>query len=344
MTTTSKKRPPAQQNPAADATVTERSDADLLSTYRLMVLAREFEEQLGAIFAAGKLGGWFHSCIGHEATGAAAAALMRETDHLVPYHRSRVSILGKGMTARDLAMEIMGRATAPSRGRAGETHINYAPARIYGTTGVLGANIPIAAGVAYGVQQRGLDEVVVCGFGEGTSNRGAFHEALNMAAIWDLPVIFICENNLYAEFSSSRDQMRCADVADRAAGYGIPGVVVDGNDPGAVYTTLAAAFERARGGGGPTLVEAKTYRLNGHYEGDPQSYRDKAEVAEWAERDPVTCYRARLLQQQNVTEEQLHTAEREAADEIRTAMTEALNAPPAGKDDIFGDIYAGGPL
>lgn len=319
-----------------------RSVPDRLATYRLMALAREFEEQLGRIFAEGRLGGWFHSCIGHEATGAAAAALLRETDHLVPYHRSRVSILGKGMPVRALALEIMGRAGAPSRGRAGEAHINYAPARIYGTTGVLGANIPIAAGVAYGAQLRGLDEVVVCGFGEGTSNRGAFHEAMNMAAIWDLPVVYICENNLYAEFSPAHEQMRRTDVADRAAGYGIPGVVVDGNDPDAVYATLADAIERARAGDGPTLVEAKTYRLQGHYEGDPQSYRDRAEVAEWAQRDPVVCYRRRLLKDHLLPEDDLKQVETEVAEEVGTALAEALAAPPAGREEIFGEIYAEG--
>lgn len=321
-------------------TTSSRPASDTAATYRLMALARQFEEQLSAIFAEGKLGGWFHSCIGHEATGAATAALLRETDHLVPYHRSRVSLLGKGMPVQALALEIMGRATSPSRGRAGETHINYAPARIYGTTGVLGANIPIAAGVAYGVQLHGLDEIVVSGFGEGTTNRGAFHEALNMAAIWDLPVVYICENNLYAEFSPSHEQMRRADVADRAAGYGIPGVVVDGNDPDAVYDTVAEAIDRARSGGGPTLVEAKTYRLQGHYEGDPQSYRDKAEVAEWAKRDPVICYRRRLSEERTVSEDELTQIDAETTDEVRTALSAALAAPAAGREEIFGAVYA----
>ncbi len=322
--------------------MTMRPVADMLATYRLMVLAREFEEQIVAMFADGKLGGWIHSCIGHEATGAAAAALLRETDHLVPYHRSRVSILGKGMPVRALALEIMGRAISPSRGRAGELHINYAPARIYGTTGVLGAGMPIAAGAAYSAQLRGSDEVVMCGFGEGTSNRGTFHEAMNMAAIWDLPVVYVCENNQYVELSPAHEQMRCANVADRAAGYGVPGVVVDGNDPEAVYATLAEAIDRARTGGGPTLVEAKTYRLHGHYEGDPQSYRDKEEVAEWAQRDPVTCYRRRLLEEGSLPAEEPEQMEAEAAEEVRAALSHALAAPTASRDEIFGEVLAGG--
>jgi acetoin:2,6-dichlorophenolindophenol oxidoreductase subunit alpha len=317
-----------------------RTIEDVLQTYRLMVLARQFEEQLGAIFAEGQLGGWFHSCIGHEATGAALAACLRPTDHLVPYHRSRVSVLGKGMPLEALALEMMGRATSPSLGRAGETHINYAPARIYGTTGVLGANIPIASGVAYTAQLRGEGEVVACGFGEGTTNRGAFHEGLNLAAIWDLPVVFICENNLYAEFSSIKSQMRISDVADRAASYGIPGEIVDGNDPDALFPVITEAVERARAGHGPTLIEAKTYRLRGHYEGDPESYRDAAEVAEWTARDPLFTYRERIQASGETTDETLQKLEHEAAAAVAEAMKQALGAPLPSEREAIGEVWA----
>jgi pyruvate dehydrogenase E1 component alpha subunit len=323
-----------------EADVAVRAPSDILATYRLMFQAREFEQQLGAIFAAGKLGGWFHSCIGHEATGAAVAAALRATDHLVPYHRSRVSVLGKGMPLAALALELMGRATSPTRGRAGETHINYAPARIYGTTGVLGANIPIAAGIAYSIQLRDRDEVVACGFGEGTTNRGAFHEALNLAAIWDLPVIFICENNLYAEFSAMRDQMRIADIADRASAYGIPGEIVDGNDPDAAFEVISAAVDRARAGRGPTLIEAKTYRLRGHYEGDPQQYRDQQEVEAWTLRDPVVTYRKRILANAVIAEHGLVELEGAEADKVATALAGALQAPLPSESDALGDVYA----
>lgn len=318
----------------------EFTPEDRLAVYELMVLGREFELQMAAIFARGDLGGWFHSCIGHEATGAVLSVLLREADHLVPYHRSRVSAMGKGMSPRDLAADMMGRADSPSRGRAGETHINDYAHRMYGTTGVLGSNIPIGAGVAYGVQVLGREEVVACGFGEGTTNRGAFHEALNMAAIWDLPVVFICENNLYAEFSAAKDQTRITDIADRAIGYGIPGVVVDGNDPDALYPVLHEALDRARRGEGPTLVESKTYRQGGHYEGDPQAYRDKAEVAEWIARDPVPTYRRRLLEEGICDELQLAEIEERISGEVAAALGDALAARPAGADEVFGDVYA----
>ncbi|MEA2171314.1 MAG: acetoin:2,6-dichlorophenolindophenol oxidoreductase subunit alpha [Solirubrobacteraceae bacterium] len=310
-----------------------------LDTYRLMVVARQFEEQLRQIFADGKLGGWFHSCAGHEATGAAIAACLGPLDHLVPYHRSRVSVLGKGMPLEALALEMMGRGTSPTLGRAGETHINHAASRIYGTTGVLGANIPIASGVAYAVQLQGADEVVVVGFGDGTTNRGAFHEGLNLAAIWDLPVVFVCENNLYAEFSAMKDQMRITDIADRAGSYGMPGIVVDGNDVDAAFEVLSTAVARARAGDGPTLVEAKTYRQRGHYEGDPESYRDAAEVAEWAARDPLILSRRRLLEQ-GTSETELETLEAEATAEVAAAMDHALAAPMPTEAEAFGAVCA----
>jgi TPP-dependent pyruvate/acetoin dehydrogenase alpha subunit len=323
-----------------DADVAVRAPSDVLATYGLMCQAREFEEQLGAIFAEGRLGGWFHSCIGHEATGAAIAAALRASDHLVPYHRSRVSVLGKGMPVAALALEMMGRATSPTRGRAGETHINYAPARIYGTTGVLGANIPIAAGIAYSIQLRDRDEVVACGFGEGTTNRGAFHEALNLAAIWDLPVVFICENNLYAEFSAMRDQTRIVNIADRASSYGMPGEIVDGNDPDAALEVISAAVDRARAGRGPTLIEAKTYRLRGHYEGDPQQYREQHEIDEWTLRDPVVSYRKRILARALGTEDEVIALERAAVDEVSAALAGALEAPLPNESDALGEVYA----
>lgn len=308
--------------------------------YTLMMTGRQFELQMAEIFASGDLGGWFHSCLGHEATGSVLSILLRESDHLVPYHRSRVSAIGKGMAVRDLAAEIMGRADSPSRGRAGETHINDVAHRLYGTTGVLGSNIPIGTGVAYGLQVLGRDEVVACGFGEGTTNRGAFHESLNMAAIWDLPIVFICENNLYAEFSAAKDQTRITDIADRSVGYGIPGVVVDGNDPDALYPVLREAIDRARRGDGPTLVEAKTYRQSGHYEGDPQSYRDKAEMAEWIERDPVTTFRRRLIEDGTVSEEQMSDIDEEVTSEVGSVLADARAAQAAGADEVFGAVYA----
>lgn len=314
------------------------STEDARTLFRLMLLARRFEERMSETFGAGHLAGWFHSAEGHEATGATLRLCLRPDDHLIPYHRSRAALFAKGMTPRAVAAELMGRATAESLGRGGDGHIVSPSTRIYGMSGVLGASIPIAVGVAYSSQVRGADEVTINGFGEGTSNRGAVHEAMNLAAIWDLPIVFICENNLYAEFSPIRDQMRIEDVADRAAGYGMPGFVVDGNDPEAVLEVLLPAVERARRGEGPSLIEAKTYRLKGHYDGDPQAYRSKEELAAWRARDPVVTYRARLLERGAVTEDWLASTESEVVAEVDDAITWALESPTPGPDIVMGGV------
>jgi acetoin:2,6-dichlorophenolindophenol oxidoreductase subunit alpha len=311
------------------------------SVYRYMVQGRQFEEQLGAVFANGQLAGWFHSCVGHEATGATFATVLRDTDHLVPYHRSRAALFAKGMTPREVSLEMMGRAASPSKGHGGDGHIIHPQRRIYGMSGSLGASPAIATGVAYGALLRGTDEVVVNGFGEGTANRGVVWEAVNFAAIWDLPIVFICENNLYAEFTPIRDVNRAEHVSDRAAGYAVPREVVDGNDPEAVQPVLAAAVERARAGEGPTVIEAKTYRLKGHYEGDPQGYREKDEISEWTERDPVSAFRRRLLDDGRATAEELDALEAEVIAEIADAMEHGLAAPLPTATEIVGDVYAG---
>lgn len=324
----------AKQAPALDA---ERA----LAVYRLMVLARQFEEQLAAIFAEGRLSGWFHSCVGHEATGAAFAEVLREGDHLVPYHRSRASLFAKGMTALEVGLELMGRAASQSRGRGGDGHVIHPARRVYGMSASLGASIPIASGLAYAAKLRGTDEVVLNDFGDGTSNRGAVQEGLNLAAIWSLPVVFVCENNLYGEFTPFRDVSRADNVSDRAAGLGIPSEIVDGNDPESCLPALRAAVDRAREGGGPTLVEAKTYRLRGHYEGDPQTYREKDEIAAWAERDPVTAFRRRLVEDGRASDEQLAQVDTETAAEVSSALAEALAGPLPTREGVTADVYSG---
>jgi pyruvate dehydrogenase E1 component alpha subunit len=327
---------------ADDGSVEPAFDAEqALEVYGVMTLARQFEEQLGEVFASGKLSGWFHSCVGHEATGAVLGRVLSDTDHLIPYHRSRASLFAKGMTPIEVATEMMGRANAQSKGRGGDGHIIHPAKRIYGMSGVLGASIPIATGVAYSAKLRGNGEAVVNGFGEGTANRGAVAEGMNLAAIWDLPIVFICENNLYAEFTPIRDVMRAENVADRAAGLGIPGVIVDGNDPEAAYPAIAAAVTRARDGGGPTLIEAKTYRLKGHYEGDPQDYRERDEISEWAANDPVSTFRDRLVSDERATDEQLAAIDQRVAAEVSDAMEYALGSPKPTVEEIVSDVYAG---
>ena len=318
----------------------EVSSEHAMELYRLMLLSRRFEQRMSEAFGSGKLDGWYHSAEGHEATGATLRLCLHGDDHLVPYHRSRSALFAKGMTPRSVAAELMGRAPAESLGRGGDGHIVSPSHRIYGMSGVLGASVPIAVGIAYGSQVRGADEVTINGFGEGTSNRGAVHEAMNLAAVWDLPIVFICENNLYAEFSPISNQMRIDDVATRAAGYGMPGHVVDGNDPEAVLEVLAPAVERARSGGGPTLIEAKTYRLKGHYDGDPQNYRSKEELEEWRARDPVVTYRARLLRRSTATEEQLADLDEKLTAEVDAAVRWAMDSPAPDAETVTSGVFA----
>jgi acetoin:2,6-dichlorophenolindophenol oxidoreductase subunit alpha len=330
---------PAKAKPASSAAAVFDPD-EALAVYRLMSTARQFEEQLAAIFAAGKLAGWFHSCVGHEAVGSVFGTVLRADDHLVPYHRSRASLFAKGMTPLEVALELMGRAASPSAGRGGDGHVIHPARRVYGMTASLGAGIPIASGIAYGARLRGTDEVVLCDFGDGTSNRGAVQEGLNFAAIWDLPVVFVCENNLYGEFTPFRDVLRADNVSDRAAGLGMASAIVDGNDPEAVRPVLAEAVERARAGGGPTLIEAKTYRLRGHYEGDPQDYREKDEILAWSERDPVVSFARRLSEDGRAEAARLAAIDAEIAAELEATLAEALASPLPDPEAIVGGVYS----
>jgi TPP-dependent pyruvate/acetoin dehydrogenase alpha subunit len=305
-----------------------------------VLLARRFEERLIDLFAAGRLKGWVHSGLGQEATGAGAAIALRREDYLVPYHRSRVSLLAKGMSLASMMAEICGKATGCCGGFAGEAHMADPDLRILGAGGIIGSPIPIAIGLAYAARLRGAGEVVLCGFGDGATSRGAFHEAVNMAAVMSLPVVFLCENNQYAEFSPSSVQMRVKTVAERAAAYGIPGITVDGVDALAVNAVVAPALEHARSGGGPTLIEAMTTRWRGHYEGDPQRYRDPQEVEAALRRDGLAVMTGRLQTAGVLTAAALARFEAEVTAEIDGAVQAAFDAPEPTLEDLKRIVYA----
>ena len=316
-------------------------DPDLaLRILRYVLLARRFEERLIDLFAAGRLKGWVHSGLGQEATGAGAAIALRREDYLVPYHRSRVSLLAKGMSLASMMAEICGKATGCCGGFAGEAHMADPDLRILGAGGIIGSPIPIAIGLAYAARLRGAGEVVLCGFGDGATSRGAFHEAVNMAAVMSLPVVFLCENNQYAEFSPSSVQMRVKTVAERAAAYGIPGTTVDGVDALAVNAVVAPALEHARSGGGPTLIEAMTTRWRGHYEGDPQRYRDPQEVEAALRRDGLAVMTGRLQTAGVLTAAALARFEAEVTAEIDGAVQAAFDAPEPTLEDLKRIVYA----
>lgn len=316
-------------------------DPDLaLRILRYVLLARRFEERLIDLFAGGRLKGWVHSGLGQEATGAGAAIALRREDYLVPYHRSRVSLLAKGMSLASMMAEICGKATGCCGGFGGEAHMADPDLRILGAGGIIGSPIPIAIGLAYAARLRGAGEVVLCGFGDGATSRGAFHEAVNMAAVMNLPVVFLCENNQYAEFSPSSVQMRVKTVAERAAAYGIPGITVDGVDALAVNAVVAPALEHARSGGGPTLIEAMTTRWRGHYEGDPQRYRDPQEVEATLRCDGLAVMTGRLQTAGVLTAAALARFEAEVTAEIDGAVQAAFDAPEPTLEDLKRIVYA----
>jgi len=311
-----------------------------LDYYEKLYLARHFEDELMKLFADNKVVGWIHSNKGHEVIGVSLALAMRSHDYIVPHHRDRPAYLAKGLSAKSLLAEIMGKTTGCCGGIGGELHIMDVETKIYGPTGVLGSNLPIALGIAYANKLAGNDHVVVCNFGEGGSNRGSFHEVLNMAALWSLPIVFVCENNKFVEFTPMQKHMNIEDVARRAAGYDIEGIIADAFNPMETYETFKYAIEKARRGDGPTLVEAKTYRLDGHYEGDPMKYRDEEEKKYWLERDPITGFKASLLNESIANESELESLEASVHQVLKEAVEFALKSEPLKVSDTFKNVYA----
>lgn len=311
-----------------------------LRIHRVMLLARRLEQRLVDLFAGGRIKGWIHSGLGQEGTGAGAVTCLGPEDYLVPYFRSRVSLLAKGMSVAAMMAEICGRVTGCSRGLGGEAHMADPDLRILGTGGVIGSSIPIAVGLAYACRMRGAGEVVLCGFGDGATSEGAFHEAVNMAAVMALPIVFLCENNQYAEFSPVAVQMRVKSVAERAAGYGIPGRTVDGIDALAVHGAVREAVEQARGGGGPVLIEAVSMRWRGHYEGDPQRYRAAEEIAQLEEHDPLPLLQKKLTDSRALDAATLTALEDEIRAEIDAAVEAAYAAPEPTLEQLRKAVYA----
>jgi acetoin:2,6-dichlorophenolindophenol oxidoreductase subunit alpha len=267
--------------------------ATQLRMYRLMVECRQFETRAQELFFEGLVRGTTHLGIGQEAVAAGFAAAMRDDDWTFATYRGHNHALSRGVPMGGLYAELFGRAGGLMGGKGGSMHITSVDHHMMGSYAIVGAHLPIALGAAWSAQYRGSGQVAVCFFGDGTTNIGAFHEALNMAAVWKAPVVFVCENNQYMEYTAIRDVTAVEHpAADRASAYGLPSIVVDGNDVEAVHRVARTALELARAGDGPSLVEAVTYRHGGHSRADPGKYRPDDEVAAWKARDPVPAYRA----------------------------------------------------
>jgi acetoin:2,6-dichlorophenolindophenol oxidoreductase subunit alpha len=312
----------------------------LIDMYAKMALIKHSDERIISALKSGKMRMPYYSARGQECIPAAVSVLLNDQDYLITIYRGVHDMLAKGLPAKLLWAELAGRATGTCKGKGGPMHLTYPQKGCMVTTGIVGASLPIAAGCALAAQIRGDGRVAVANFGDGAANIGAFHEAINLAAVWKLPAIFICQNNQYAEHTAYSVGTSVARIADRAAAYAIPGVRVDGNDPVAVCKVAKEALDRARGGGGPTLIEAMTFRFNGHLIGDAGEYIPPEEYALAIKNDPFPRYRSWLLHNGYATEPQLQAIEAAVRQEIDEAQAFALDSPYPDPIEVKRDVYA----
>ena len=310
-----------------------------LEMYRKMLEIRRFEEKVYDLYGENLVPGTIHLYAGQEAIAVGVCANLRGDDYITSTHRGHGHCIAKGAQLNRVMAEILGKKTGYCKGKGGSMHIADFSIGMLGATAVVGAGLPIAAGAGLSIRLRRTGQVVACFFGEGASNQGTFHEGINMAAIWKLPVLFVCENNLYAMGTRQSRVMVVENVADRATSYGIPGVAVDGNDVMAVYEAAREAVQRARSGKGPTLMECKTYRHKGHSRFDPAAYRPKEEVEEWLKRDPIIRFRARFLEMKTITEEEADKIEQEVVAAVDDAVKFALESPYPEPEEALEHVY-----
>lgn len=316
------------------------SPSQLRGLLATMYRIRAFEEKVDELFMRGEVHGTTHLSIGEEATATGAIAALRSDDYITSTHRGHGHCIAKGANLNLMVAELLGKETGYCRGRGGSMHIADVKAGNLGANGVVGGGIPIATGVGISMKMQRLDRVCLCFFGDGAANEGTFHESLNLAATWDLPVIFLCENNQYGMSMSTRRAMRNETIAQRGHAYGIPGELVDGNDVLAVYAAVSKAIERARAGQGPTLIESRTYRYKGHSKSDQNRYRTREEIREWQQRDPIQRFSALLVAQQVMTQEEVAREESAAYKAIEDAYQFALSSPEPDPEALLEGVYA----
>ena len=319
---------------------TDRDPAWVAKLYERMVLIRAFEEAAARLYEQGELPGFLHSSVGQEAVAVGATAMLHRTDFITSTHRGHGHVLAKGVSPRAMFAELYGRETGTNRGKGGSMHIMDIAAGVLGANGIVGGGLPIAAGAALGIQMLGGERVVVAFFGDGALTTGAFHEAVNLAAVWQLPAIFVCEHNGYAESTPSSAASRVSDIAVRAAAYGLPGSAVDGNDLFAVLDAVESAVHRARKGEGPTLVQAATYRWYGHYIGDQGAYRADEEVAAWKARDPIARVSDWLMDHAAWGSEDDAAVHERVEQQIGGAIDFGRASPRPAPESALADVYA----
>jgi pyruvate dehydrogenase E1 component alpha subunit len=315
------------------------SKKEKIKLLEMMLTVRFFEEKARELYYNGSIRGTLHLSIGQEAVSSGACLTLNSKDFIVSNHRGHGHCIAKGSDEKKVLSEILGKESGCSGGRGGSMHIFDIASGVMGTNGIVGGGIPIATGVGLGIQLRKLDSVCLCFFGEGASNEGSFHEALNMAAIWDLPVVFICENNHFCDTTPYQDVIPIENISDRAVSFGIKGIRIDGNDVLEVYKQVTKAVEKARKGSGPTLIECKTYRWEGHHLGDPCVYRTKEEVKQWRKRCPILRYKKSLKEQGILTEGEIDVIDSKIKNKISDAEEFALASNSPEPDTVLEYVY-----
>jgi acetoin:2,6-dichlorophenolindophenol oxidoreductase subunit alpha len=312
---------------------------DYLTLYRTMVTIRQFETLAGELFAAGKIPGFIHLSLGQEASAVGVCSCLRKDDYLTTTHRGHGHMIAKGADLKKMVAELFGKKTGYCKGKGGSMHIADFSLGILGANGVVAGGVPIIAGAGFSIKMRQTDQVAVCFFGDGAANRGPVHEVMNLAAIWKLPIVFVVENNQFASTTPHREACAVEDISLRAKGYAVPGTTVDGNDLLQVRKAAQTAVLRARKGEGPSLIENKTYRIRGHFEGDPQKYRRPAEVAMWEDNnDPIARFSHFLNQEKILTENIEEEVWREVAAELSEAVTFADQSPFPEPEEALEDL------
>ncbi|WP_076865448.1 thiamine pyrophosphate-dependent dehydrogenase E1 component subunit alpha [Bradyrhizobium mercantei] len=313
-----------------------------LELYKTQLVIRDAEQRAHDLFLQNLVKGTSHLSLGQEGVAAGFACAMKHGDLSFCTYRGHAHTLARGVPVEKVLGELMGRDNGLMRGKGGSMHLTSELHGVMGSYAIIGAHLPIACGAAWRAQYKGQKDVSVCFFGDGTTNIGAFHEALNFAVIWNLPVVFVCENNLYMEYTPISDVTAVQNPAgDRASAYGLPKIVIDGNDADVVYREALKAYDRARSGGGPSLIECLTYRHSGHSRADPAKYRPEGELERWKQRDPIKIYRERLAQF-GISEKAISDIDAHVKREVDEATEKCKAAPPTSLDILTTDVYADG--
>lgn len=320
----------------------ERSVAPekLLEMYRKMLLIRHFEDRVYRLFLSGEMPGTIHLYQGQEAVAVGVCTSLRKEDVITSTHRPHGHGIAKGVPVKSMMAELFAKTTGCCKGKGGSMHMGDIEVGMVPAIAIVGGGIPVATGIALAFKMKRLDRVAVSFFGDGASNEGAFHEAINMGSIWRLPLIYVCENNLYGASTRIGKVMKLEDIAERASCYGIPGIAVDGNEVISVYKVAKEAIERARKGEGPTLIECKTYRRGGHSRSDPGQYRDEKEERTWLAKDPISRMHKGLIKMGILTEEKGKRIKNEVTTQIEEAVEFARKSPYPKPEDALKDVFA----